>query len=252
MSSALQNPHLEGDSFIWPAGPIGILLFHGFGATTAEVRPLARSLHENSYTVSGPLLPGHGRTPEVANRTHWQNWISVGESALVELQSACRTVLVGGESMGALIALYLAAAHTELAGVMLYAPAVRFKSARVSLLAPLLAPFKHSIAKPHSAPSPADALWQGYQVYPLHALLELLALQRQVRRRLPQVRQPLFIAMGRDDQSVHPSTPNLIASRANAPWLVIHWYERSGHCVILDCQWPEIARDTIKFVKQLI
>jgi hypothetical protein len=62
-NSALQNPHLEGDSFTWESGPLGILLLHGFTATTAEVRPLAKLLHQDGYTVSGPLLPGFGTTP---------------------------------------------------------------------------------------------------------------------------------------------------------------------------------------------
>jgi len=37
----IKNPHLEGSPFFWEAGPIGILLAHGFSAITAEVRPLA-------------------------------------------------------------------------------------------------------------------------------------------------------------------------------------------------------------------
>jgi carboxylesterase len=55
----IQNPGLEGDSFFCEAGPFGILLIHGFTATTAEVRPLARRLLSVGYTISGPLLPGH-------------------------------------------------------------------------------------------------------------------------------------------------------------------------------------------------
>jgi carboxylesterase len=251
MTSPLQNPHLEGGSFIWPGGAQGVLLIHGFGATTAEVRPLAKVIHESGYTLSGPLLPGHGQTPEIANQTHWQDWLSAAEASLAALQATCQKVFVAGESMGGLLALHLASSHPELAGVLLYAPAVRFKSRRVPLLAPLLAPFKHTVTKPHSGPSPADALWQGYQVYPVHALLELLALQRRVRRLLRLVRQPLFIAMGRADQSVHPATPSIIAARASSPWLAIHWYERSGHCVILDCQWPEIAADSLSFMTKI-
>ena len=58
------NPHLEGDSFFWEGGEVGILLIHGFTATTAEVRPLAEFLHKNGYTVAGPLLPGHYTKPD--------------------------------------------------------------------------------------------------------------------------------------------------------------------------------------------
>ena len=40
----IKNPHLKGGPFFWGAGPTGILLVHGFTATTAEVRPLAQAL----------------------------------------------------------------------------------------------------------------------------------------------------------------------------------------------------------------
>lgn len=103
MTSALQNPHLEGHTFTWEAGPVGVLLLHGFTATTSEVRPLARLLLEGGYTVSGPLLPGFGTTPEEANRVRWGNWVEAASLAYQELAGRCSTVFVGGESMGGLL-----------------------------------------------------------------------------------------------------------------------------------------------------
>ena len=60
----LVNPELEGDAFFWKGGDKGILLIHGLTATTAEVRPLAKRFHDEGFTVSAVLLPGHGTTPE--------------------------------------------------------------------------------------------------------------------------------------------------------------------------------------------
>jgi hypothetical protein len=104
MSSYLQNPHLEGESFTWQASPVGVLLLHGFTATTSEVRPLARLLHEHGYTASGPLLPGFGTTPEDANRTRWEHWVEAATLAYQSLSKDCSSVFVGGESMGGLLA----------------------------------------------------------------------------------------------------------------------------------------------------
>src|SRR5512134_2949565 len=118
----MQNPQLEGGAFLWSAGRTGVLLIHGFTATTAEVRPLAKVLRQNGYTVAGPLLPGHGTTPEQANRARWQQWVAAGEAAYRQLAGRCDQVVVGGESMGGLIALYLAAQHPEVAAVLAYAP----------------------------------------------------------------------------------------------------------------------------------
>ena len=32
---ALHNPQLEGEAFFWEGGPVGVLLSHGYSATTA-------------------------------------------------------------------------------------------------------------------------------------------------------------------------------------------------------------------------
>ena len=84
----LFNPHLEGDPFFWEGGPTGILLVHGFTATPAEVRLLAKILHERGFTVAGPLLPGHGTKPEDLNRVRWQDWVEEGEKAYRQLAAA--------------------------------------------------------------------------------------------------------------------------------------------------------------------
>jgi len=70
----LRNSHLDGDAFFWQAGKMGALLIHGFTATTAEVRLLGEYLHARGYTISAPLLPGHGTSPAEMNRCKWQDW----------------------------------------------------------------------------------------------------------------------------------------------------------------------------------
>ena len=83
--SYLLNPELEGGSFFWKGGETGVLLLHGLTATTAEVRPLAKRLFNEGYTVSGILLPGHGTTPENLSQTHRRDWIQASEEAYIKL-----------------------------------------------------------------------------------------------------------------------------------------------------------------------
>ena len=55
------KPKLDGSSFLLPGGPTGILLLHGFTATTVEMRYLAEELHRRGYTVSAPCCPATAR-----------------------------------------------------------------------------------------------------------------------------------------------------------------------------------------------
>lgn len=248
----LVNPHLEGGPFLWEAGPVGILLSHGYTATSAEVRPLARRLHAAGYTVKGLVLPGHGTQPADANRYRWGDWLETYAQAYRELAGRCEQVFVGGESLGGVLSLYFASEHPEIAGILAYAPALGVYSRLNSWLVPLLAPFVPYRPKPNNGPSEADALWQGYPVNPLGAAAQLFALQRVVRRRLPFIRRPLFIAHGRRDATVPPAFAELAYRQARSTLKEIHWLERSGHCVILDCERETVADLTLKFIERAL
>jgi carboxylesterase len=245
----LQNPHLEGDPFLWQNGRVGVVLIHGFTATAAEVRPLGRILYEQGYTVAGPLLPGHNTRPEDLNRVRWQDWVAAVEEAYQKTSELCSPVFVGGESTGGILALYLASEHPEIAGVLAYAPALRltlspFERIRLHLAAPLLASVpKQSIDANHA--------WQGYRVNPLKGAIQLLRLQQEVRRRLPRITQPVLIVQGRQDLTVHPGVPDEIESRVNARIVEKHWMENSSHVVIVDKELDRVGEITLAFLQKI-
>jgi len=244
----LVNPQLEGESFFWEGGPAGILLIHGYTATTAEVRPLAQVLHQKGYTVSGPLLPGHATTPEDANRYTWKDWVDACEAAYRQLSLRCDQVFIGGESLGGLLSLYLGSGHPQIAGLLLYSPALRIRSRLEPLLTPIVALFRSTMPKRGGSPSAVDARWQGYDTHPLQATKQLFALQRATLPRLAAITRPVLIIQGRLDATVDPQVPDLIASRVRSAVKQIHWLEESGHCVILDQEWEQAAAITLSFL----
>src|SRR5260370_771763 len=87
--------------FRFRGGTRGILLIHGFAGTPPEMRGMGQFLAAGGYDVMGPLLSGHGLTPEaMAARC---------QDALAHLRRDCAEVFVGGQSLGATLALHLAA-----------------------------------------------------------------------------------------------------------------------------------------------
>ena len=247
----IRNPHLEGDTFFWKGGPVGVLLIHGYTATTAEVRFLGRFLYERGYTVSGPLLPGHGTTPQDMNRCHWQDWTGAVEQAYRQISTRCDRVFVGGESMGGLLALYLASEHPEVTGALIYAPALRVQPG-VILMARLFAPFVPMTYKQRNpVDAVADERWKGYAANPLRAAVQLGNLQQQVRRCLPRVRQPLLIVQGRLDTAIDPRGAEMVYREAGSPVKELHWMEHSTHCVILDREWEQASALTLSFIERI-
>ena len=250
----LVNPHLPGEPFSWLAGKdaSGVLLIHGFTATPAEMHPLGQELHRQGYNVAAPRLPGHGSTPQQLNACRWQEWLDAVEQAYQALRLESRCVAVCGESMGGLLSICLAAAHPELAAVVLMAPALHTAKSWVKWLAPLLSWIQPYVRKPPGKPSAADARWQGYGVYPSRAARQLFALQDEARRRLAAIHQPLLIIQGRLDRAVHPRVPAQIAAGVRSTLIDIRWMERSGHCVAIDAEWELVAQLTQSFIKRFV
>ena len=215
------------------------------------MRPLGEDLFAAGYTVSAPLLPGHGSQPAEANLYTWQDWTVALETALNKLKAQCTKIVIGGESMGGLLALYLGITHPETNGLLLYAPALKLYTPLIPLLVRTLSPFLAAKKKPRSIPSPADPLWQGYTVYPLKAMLQLFELQIVVSKRLNLIPQPVLIVQGANDHSVHPDVPELIQSSVSSPQVEIHKIENSGHCVLLECETQQTTSLTLGFLKKI-
>jgi carboxylesterase len=244
-----RNPQLDGASFFWEAGPVGVLLCHGFTATTTEVRLLANALYEEGYSIAAPLLPGHNTSPEDCNRFKWQDWYAEFEQACEQLAAKCHRVIVGGESTGALLALYHAARHQGDLAVLCYAPALRLQIAPLkAFFLSLLVPFLASIPK---APSTDDNLWKGYNVNPLKGAAQLLKLQKAVTPLLHKIHQPILILQGKLDPTVHPQASQFIFDQVSSTVKQLHWLENSAHCVILDKERALAAQLTIEFLESI-
>lgn len=245
-----RQPHLSPAAFTLPAGPVGVLLIHGFTGSPPEMRPIGDYLHARGLTVAAPLLPGHGTTVEETNRCRWPDWAAHVDGALAELQAQCAQVFVGGLSMGALLTLYLAQRHPEIGGIMLYAPAL-IAADRLIWLTPLLKHVMPLRAKSGESdltdPEAHLRLW-GYEEQPVRAAHELLKLQLHVRRRLPRVTSPALIVASTLDTAIHPRSAPVVYERIGTADKELVWLNNSGHCLTVDSEWETAAERTHQFI----
>jgi len=246
----LQNPHLDGRPFYMAGEEVGILLVHGFTATTVEVRGLAEFLHKQGMAVSAPLLPGHGTAPEDMLEVTWRDWVEAVEHDYQELAGKSQKIVIAGESLGALLSLYLAARHPQIIGLVLYAPAIKVKRLWQSAL---LWPFLKIIPKGYSgADADGQLPWQGYNVVVVPAANQLRRLQGVIRRLLPRVHQPALIFQGEKDQTIDASGAQLIFDTISSEDKELVWLLRSGHCIILDVEREQVYQKTLDFITSVV
>lgn len=252
----IQNPHLNGNTFHLPADhKTGVLLFHGFTATTVEVRPLAEHLNQAGYGVLAPLLPGHGTTPEDALTVHRDDWIATAENSYASLKSHHSDIVVGGASMGGLLALHLAQKYQDISGIALFAPAVHIQG---QWKAQFIAPFKKIIPKYYLAgpsaelPAELDVLpWQGYNVLPVPAVVQFYLLQKMVRRKLGNIHHPVLIFQGRKDKTIDPDGASLLLEKVSSVDKELVWLENSGHTLLLGAEHPQVFLKTLEFIQRV-
>jgi len=247
----LYNPHLEGGEFFWEGGPVGVFLSHGYTATTAEVRLFAKCLHEKGFSVGGPLLAGHGTRPEDLNRVTWQDWVESGEKVYGELASRCEKVFLGGESMGALVALYLANKHPAVCGVMLYSPAISLTISTVDKIKLYLGSPFMPFAKRESMD--ASDKWQGYDPeLPTKGIIQTLKFQEAVKKVLPNIRQPIIVFQGRKDTVVSAGAGEMILQGVRSTIKEHRWMEGSTHPMLLDVELEEVTNLSLNFMERTL
>jgi carboxylesterase len=244
-----KSPHSDPSPFFLEGGPVGVLLIHGFTGSPPEMRLVGDYLHQRGFTVSGPCLPGHRTTVEDLNRRRWSEWAGYVDGALADLQAHCQLVFVGGLSLGALLTLYLAAHRSDLAGAIVYSPAIMVSDRR-SHLVPVLKYLIRQLPKPEddlTDPQASLRLW-SYDMYPIPAAHEVTKFIKQVKRLLPQVNCPLLIIYSTEDQTIHPNSAQFTYGRVSSPDKELVRLHNSGHVVTVDSEWETVAEKTYQFI----
>lgn len=119
-------------STFFDGGPVGVLLIHGLCGSPTELRYVANGLARQGYTVSCPQLAGHCNGDGPLRTSTWNDWYSSAQQGLKELSERCETVIVGGLSTGALLAMLLAHEHKDtVKGLTLFSPTLWLTGRRV-------------------------------------------------------------------------------------------------------------------------
>lgn len=228
----------------------GVLLIHGFTGSTAEFIPMAEYFHNLGYTVSVPLLAGHGTTPEDMAKTTWRDWWnSVIEGYDKLIQFGCKAIYVAGLSMGGVLALRIAR-EKPVKGVVSMAAPMRFKNKKAHI-AWLVHPFvpyqiRGEKKKPH-----IEERILPYDRTPVRSVAQLHRLIYEVRRKLHRITVPTLIIQGGQDETIYPDDAHIIYEGLGTIDKHLIWYPNSSHIIILDDDHEDVFAQVAAFFARL-
>ena len=260
-------------SFTIGSGRTGFLLIHGLGGTPVELKFVAKGLARHGFTVHCCQLAGHCGTEADLVATKWQDWYASVVAAFDELKAKCDTIVVGGLSMGGVLALHLAAQRpSEVHGLALFAPTLWYDGwatpwYRCLLQFGLLTRFgqffvrhiyRFTETEPYgikdtairgvvlAAMKSGDSTQAGILVTPGDCVVQLHRLIQVVTKELPAIKAPALIVQARDDD---------LSSLSNSEYLQRHLgglvdtlvLDDSYHIVTVDRQRDLLIESAVAF-----
>jgi carboxylesterase len=241
----------------------GALLVHGFTGSPYEMQPFAEPLAAAGFDVLGVRLPGHGARAD-GEPNEWAAWRAEVRSGIDELvaesPSRSRPVALVGLSMGALLALEVAADQPErVNAIVALSPAIQLPlGARLALRAGALLAPRATLSRPlpkgqsDIRDAQARAAHPVSPPFPLSAVLSFDALRRGVRARLGAVAKPMLIVHSRLDRTCTLAGAYHLARAARASAPEMHVLERSGHVLPVDVEGAHVTRLVLDFLERTV
>jgi carboxylesterase len=258
-------------------GRQGVLLVHGITGSPNEMKPLVRKLASHGFTVACPQLAGHCSTLKELKATRWTDWYASLVTSLDFLSDECDVVYVSGLSMGALLALKLAADYPDRVQAVATLSATffydgwnvpRFKQRFLMPLA-IYTPLRYFLSYREPAPygikderlrNLIAAVYAGnsanlpekygYSEFPGVTILETTRLIREVKQKLASMVTPLLIVHSTEDDMASLENAKYLAAQVSSRKVESFYVDDTYHVLTLDKRRDDVANRVAEFFSQ--
>ncbi len=242
------NPQAQ-PFFLRGSQETALLFIHGFTASPSELYPTAQLIYDLSgYTLSAPLLPGHGTNPRFLNKSNWEEWYNTVRKELNFLMENYQRVFVGGLSMGGLLALHAGSMVKELQGAISINAPIFNRSPLLTTISPLIGRIQPYYPK-KDGPNQRRLKQEGrfaYNVIPAKAFQSLMNLRNTVMEEVDEINLPVLLIQSLQDESVHPRSVYYLQEKIKHTELIELHY--SQHVATMGSEKDKIARAMVDFI----
>lgn len=238
----------------------GCLVVHGLTGTPLTVTSMREALLAKGFHVSSPCLAGHSGTVDDLARSTWRDWYETVRIAYTELRKSVEKVYYVGMSLGALLGLKLAIDEGWgiRAMALMGTPLVLTRLERFAVPLVRYTPLKfalHSIAKDYKK-SVGDP--EGRVIYkaaslpriPVESVYELVNLQKDLRKNLKFVTNPILLVHAREDKVAPPANVDIVKRNVASDVVETMYLENSEHVITMDREKDLAAQKVVEFFEK--
>jgi carboxylesterase len=262
---------IKNSDYKLPGGRSGVLLIHGLTGTPTEMRFLAKGLNRNGFTVHAMQLAGHCGDEEDLLKTGWRDWYASVCDAADKLRGEVDHLFVAGLSMGALLALKLAADRPDqVDGLGLYGTTFVYDGwtipwiGRLSFMLPLVCGlgfgwkrrfqecFPYGIKDERIRQRIANSMLSGDSAAaglpgnPWPSLAEFYRLSFLVRRQLRGIQTPCLVVHAVDDDVASLKNVRMVVRGVQGPVETV-LLENSYHMITVDQERDKVIDRSTRF-----
>lgn len=239
-------------------GDTGILLIHGYAASSLTMKPIAYALNKYGFTVYCPLLPGHGTNPEDLEKVYMEDYYNYIEKAYKKFHKKTSKIVVVGHSLGSLLAIRLSKNHKMEAVILISPPLLVLKEGmtkeEIHDSAVIIGNILGKLPRPNPTYLKNPDYFRKYGIYtefPVSSLEVLAQVVNQARKDLIYVNEPLLVILGNLDPLVDLRTGEYIKKTAKSFLIKVVVINSVGHRFFLGEKMPVVIKEICAFIKDI-
>jgi esterase/lipase/1-acyl-sn-glycerol-3-phosphate acyltransferase len=238
---------------------VGVVLVHGYLSCPEETRPLARHLRNAGYSVYGVRLEGHGTAPRDLAEASYEQWLECVLRGVALVRQHCPHVVVGGFSLGGILALQAAARCKDVVRAVFAVNApLKLRDRRAALVPTLvrwngamrrLGLRREYLTRDNDRSESPDI---NYAVDYLRGVRQLSRAVRHTRRRLDEVTAPALIMQATEDPVVAPVSGARLFRRVGADEKYLVETEFDRHVIIRGPGCENVFAEIEQFLERVL